>query len=33
MYFTNGNYIMGGNFKIKKAAPMDDRDQVDAPLW
>ena len=25
MYFTNGNYIMGGNFKIKKQAPMDDR--------
>ena len=28
MYFTNGNYIMGGNFKIKKAAPMDDRGTV-----
>lgn len=28
MYFTNGNYIMGGNFKIKKQAPMDDRSTV-----
>ena len=28
MYFINGNYIMGGNFKIKKAAPMDDRGTV-----
>ena len=25
MYYTNGNYSMGGNFKIKKQAPMDDR--------
>lgn len=28
MYFTNGNYVMGGNFKIKKQAPMDDRSTV-----
>ena len=28
MYFINGNYIMGGNFKIKKAAPIDDRGTV-----
>lgn len=28
MYFINGNYIMGGNFKIKKQAPMDDRSTV-----
>ena len=28
MYYTNGNYSMGGNFKIKKQAPMDDRSTV-----
>ena len=28
MYFENGNYSMGGNFKIKKVAPMDDRSIV-----
>ena len=25
MYYTNGNYSMGGNFKIKKQGPIDDR--------
>ena len=28
MYYTNGNYSMGGNFKIKKQAPIDDRSTV-----
>lgn len=28
MYFTSGNYSMGGNFRIKKAAPIDDRSTV-----
>jgi hypothetical protein len=28
MYYTNGNYSMGGNFKIKKQGPIDDRSTV-----
>ena len=28
MYFENANYAMGGNFEIRKAAPMDNRTTV-----
>ena len=28
MYFENANYTMGGNFEIRKAAPMDNRTTV-----